>query len=141
MRSRRKRAVVQAIVAKGADRNDNERKFITGLAKAGLAAQADGAVAKSETAVAEAEGGAARGGSSPSVRPRRSVSPPRPAGCRQDSEAGEPDLKKPSLQKDEPEDAKPQAASKPASGSARQQPKKSGQRKGQQRPKHPSSKK
>jgi YidC/Oxa1 family membrane protein insertase len=142
VRSRRKRAVVQAIVAKGADRNDNERKFITGLAKAGLAAQADGAVTKSETAVAEAEGGAAQRRQQPKrqTKAKRQSATAQP-GATKSSEAGEPDLKKPSLRKDEPEDAKPQAASKPASGSARQQPKKSGQRKGQQRPKHPSSKK
>ncbi|MFJ4687836.1 membrane protein insertase YidC [Streptomyces sp. NPDC088789] len=50
-RNRRERAVVKAIVAKGRDRNDHERKFITGLSKAGLAAQADGTVDKSDTAV------------------------------------------------------------------------------------------
>jgi YidC/Oxa1 family membrane protein insertase len=45
---------------------------------------------------------------------------------------------RPSLSKDGPGDAKPEPAGKPASGSARQA--KSGQRKGQQRPKHPSKK-
>ncbi|NEE18197.1 membrane protein insertase YidC, partial [Streptomyces sp. SID7499] len=46
-------------VAKGSDRNDIERKFITGLGKLGLAAQEDGTVAKSETAAADAESGQA----------------------------------------------------------------------------------
>ena len=40
--------IVKAIVAKGRDRNEYERKFINGLTKAGLAAQADGTVVKSE---------------------------------------------------------------------------------------------
>ena len=47
-RSRRERAIVKAIVAKGRDRNEIERKFINGLTKFGLAAQADGNVVKSE---------------------------------------------------------------------------------------------
>jgi YidC/Oxa1 family membrane protein insertase len=62
VRSNRKRKMIAAIVSKGPDRNDNERKFITGLAKAGLAAQADGSLVKSDTIAAEngAGGGAAR---------------------------------------------------------------------------------
>ncbi|MFI1014543.1 membrane protein insertase YidC [Streptomyces sp. NPDC020965] len=131
VRSRRKRNVVQAIVAKAtSDRNENERRFITGLAKAGFAAQPDGTVEKSTTAVDEAEGG-------PSQRrqqPKRQTKAKRQAGVVGDSpETGT----KPSLEKKAPQDAKPKTAGKPA---ARQQPK-SGQRKGQQRPKHPSSKK
>lgn len=47
-RGRGEKAIVKAIVAKGRDRNDFERKFINGLSKAGLAAQADGTVVKSE---------------------------------------------------------------------------------------------
>lgn len=45
-RSRGERAIVKAIVAKGRDRNEFERKFINGLNKAGLAAQPDGTVTK-----------------------------------------------------------------------------------------------
>jgi YidC/Oxa1 family membrane protein insertase len=62
VRSNRKRKMIAAIVSKGPDRNDNERKFITGLAKVGLAAQADGSLVKSDTIAAEngAGGGAVR---------------------------------------------------------------------------------
>ncbi|WP_210408435.1 YidC/Oxa1 family membrane protein insertase, partial [Allokutzneria sp. NRRL B-24872] len=57
-RNRRERAIVKAIVAKGRDRNEYERKFITGLGKEGLAAQNDGTVIQSEvSAVATAEDG------------------------------------------------------------------------------------
>ncbi|MFF4228790.1 membrane protein insertase YidC [Streptomyces sp. NPDC001820] len=151
VRSRRKRNVVQAIVAKGADRNENERRFITGLTKAGFAAQPDGTVAKSDTAVAEAEGGPAQRRQQPkrlTKSKRHSASAQQ--GVAKSSESADSESK-PSLEKDarsvgtsgagdSGEDAKPTPAGKPASGSARQQPK-SGQRKGQQRPKHPSSKK
>ncbi|MFJ8073524.1 membrane protein insertase YidC [Streptomyces sp. NPDC096176] len=148
VRSRRKRNVVQAIVAKGSDRNDNERRFITGLAKAGLAAQADGTVAKSDTAVAEAEGGAQK-----RQQPKRQTKSKRQAAT-QPGAAKSPDgagtAAKTSLEKDRPAegrsrasssaaDAKPNAGGGKATGSARQP--KTGQRKGPQRPKHPSSKK
>ncbi|WP_327324773.1 membrane protein insertase YidC [Streptomyces sp. NBC_01210] len=140
VRSRRKRNVIQAIVAKGVDRNDNERRFISGLAKAGFAAQADGTVAKSDTAVAEADGGAAQRRQQPKrqTKAKRQSASAQPGAAK--SSEGADSESKPSLQKDEPQDAQPKPAGKPASGSARQQPK-SGQRKGQQRPKHPSSKK
>ncbi|MER5463344.1 membrane protein insertase YidC [Streptomyces sp. NPDC002668] len=139
VKSRRKRNVIQAIVAKGPDRNENERRFISGLAKAGFAAQADGTVTKSEVAVAEAEGGAAQRRQQPKrqTKAKRQSAAAHPGAAKDtDADAAE-SASKPSLQKDTPQDAKP---GKPASGSARQQPK-SGQRKGQQRPKHPSSKK
>ncbi|MCB5178097.1 membrane protein insertase YidC [Streptomyces antimicrobicus] len=61
VRGRGKKKVVAAIVAKGPDRNDNERKFISALTKQGLAAQADGSVIKSAVATADAD--AASGGS------------------------------------------------------------------------------
>ncbi|MFE7134197.1 membrane protein insertase YidC [Streptomyces sp. NPDC057638] len=127
IRSRRKRNVVQAIVAKGSDRNENERRFITGLGKAGYAAQADGTVAKSDKITAEAEGGAAQ-----RRQPKRQTKAKRHA-----AKAGETTDTgaKTSLSKDTPEDASSKTAGKPAR--QRQQPK----RKGQQRPKHPSSKK
>ncbi|MGW0553437.1 membrane protein insertase YidC [Streptomyces sp. NPDC002926] len=139
VKSRRKRNVIQAIVAKGPDRNENERRFISGLAKAGFAAQADGTVTKSDVAEAEAEGGAAQRRQQPKrqTKAKRQSAAAHP-GAVKDTDADAADsASKPSLQKDTPQDAKP---GKPASGSARQQPK-SGQRKGQQRPKHPSSKK
>jgi YidC/Oxa1 family membrane protein insertase len=138
VKSRRKRNVIQAIVAKGSDRNENERRFITGLAKVGLAAQVDGTVSKSDTAVAEAEGGAAQRRQQPK---RQSKAQRQSASAQQGTAKSSEDADdKPSLQKEAPQDAQPKPAGKPASGSARQQPK-SGQRKGQQRPKHPSSKK
>ncbi|MEJ8658444.1 MULTISPECIES: membrane protein insertase YidC [Streptomyces] len=130
VRGRRKRNIVQAIVAKGSDRNDNERKFIAGLAKAGYAAQADGTVIKSDTVTADADAGAAA-----RRQPKRQSKSQRQSGGAQ--QTGEDKL---SLQKqDEPQDTKPKPAGKTAPGNARQA--KSGQRKGQQRPKHPSSKK
>ncbi|WP_328674321.1 membrane protein insertase YidC [Streptomyces sp. NBC_00322] len=136
VKSRRKRTVIRAIVAKGPDRNENERRFITGLAKAGYAAQADGTVIKSDIAEAEAESGAAQKRQQPKRQTkakRQSASAPQSAPKNTDAADSAP---KPSLQKDTPQGA----PGKPASGTPRQQPK-SGQRKGQQRPKHPSSKK
>jgi YidC/Oxa1 family membrane protein insertase len=56
----------------------------------------------------------------------------------QQSRSEQAEQAEPSLKKDQPQDAKPKSAGKSASGSARQA--KSGQRKGQQRPKHPSKK-
>jgi YidC/Oxa1 family membrane protein insertase len=151
VRSRRKRNVVQAIVAKGADRNDNERRFITGLSKAGLAAQADGTVIKSDNAVDEAEGGAAQRRQQPKrqTKSKRQAATAHPGGTKS-SEHTAGSAAKTSLQKDKPaqgraragssqEDAKPNTGGGKATGSARQP--KLGQRKGPQRPKHPSSKK
>ncbi|QGV79618.1 membrane protein insertase YidC [Streptomyces ficellus] len=129
VRGRRRRAVVQAIVAKGPDRNDNERKFYTSLAKAGFTPQADGSVKKVDPATAEAENAAATRRQQPKRQPK----------AKRQAQAAHQSPAKTSLEKaDEPQDAKQQPA-KPAGGSARQA--KSGQRKGQQRPKHPSSKK
>ncbi|MEU4346844.1 membrane protein insertase YidC [Streptomyces sp. NPDC023838] len=146
VRGKRRRTVVQAIVAKGPDRNDNERKFITGLAKQGYAAQADGNVVKSETAVAEAESGAAR-----RQQPKRLTKAQRQSGATAAQGGGEgEEPAKTSLDKgtadedtaakqDAPQNAKSKTAGKPASGTARSKAQ-SGQRKGQQRPKHPSKK-
>ncbi|WP_328888083.1 membrane protein insertase YidC [Streptomyces sp. NBC_00316] len=143
VRGRTKRNTVKRIVAKGADRNDIERKFITGLAKLGLVAQADGTVTKSDTAVAEAEGGAAQ----KRQQPKRQTKAKRQTGAVQQGPAKDSDSAastesaeaKTSLQKqDAPQDDKPKPAGKPASGSSRQA--KSGQRRGPQRPKHPSKK-
>ncbi|MFJ8586289.1 membrane protein insertase YidC [Streptomyces sp. NPDC093595] len=131
VRGRRRRAVVQTIVAKGPDRNENERRFIGALAKAGFSAQADGTVTKVDPAVAEAENAAAA----------RRQQPKRQTKSKRQATGAQQGATKPSLEKqaDEPQDAQSKQAGKTASGSARQA--KSGQRKGQQRPKHPSSKK
>ncbi|HEY9327778.1 MAG TPA: membrane protein insertase YidC [Streptomyces sp.] len=140
VKGRTRRNTVKRIVAKGTDRNDIERKFVTGLAKLGLAPQEDGTVAKSDTAVAEAEGGAAQRRQQPKrqTKAKRQTAAGHPGGAK-DAEADESDSEsKTSLQKSAPQDAKPKPAGKSASGSSRQA--KSGQRKGPQRPKHPSKK-
>lgn len=138
VRGRTKRNTVKRIVSKGPDRNDIERKFITGLAKLGLAAQEDGTVEKSDTAVADAEGGAAQR----RQQPKRQTKAQRHTGAGQQSGAKDTDSSESepttSLQKKAPQDDKSKPAGKPASGSSRQA--KSGQRKGPQRPKHPSKK-
>ncbi|MFF8384131.1 membrane protein insertase YidC [Streptomyces kanasensis] len=130
VRGRRRRAVILAIVAKGPDRNDNERRFISSLAKAGYTAQADGTVEKVDPAVAEAEAAAAR-----RQQPKRQTKAKRQTAPVQQGST------KHSLEKkaDPGESDQPSQQGKAASGSTRQA--KSGQRKGQQRPKHPSSKK
>ncbi|MFJ8696634.1 membrane protein insertase YidC [Streptomyces roseolilacinus] len=127
VRGRRKRNVIQAIVAKGPDRNDNERSFIGSLAKAGFTAQADGTVRKVDPAEAEAEAAAAR-----RQQPKRQTKAKRQAAPAQ------PGTAKPSLEK-KADQVKPGESQPGKATPARQA--KSGQRKGQQRPKHPSSKK
>ncbi|CAL9467334.1 membrane protein insertase YidC [Streptomyces sp. enrichment culture] len=126
VRGRRKRNVVQTIVAKGPDRNDNERRFISSLAKAGFTAQADGTVRKVDPAEAEAEAAAAR-----RQQPKRQPKAKRQAAAAQPAA-------KPSLEK-KADLSKAEQSPSGKTGSTRQA--KSGQRKGQQRPKHPSSKK
>ncbi len=69
LKGRGKKKVVAAIVAKGPDRNDNERKFITALAKQGMAAQPDGSVIKSSEATADSD--AASGGAAKRQQPKR----------------------------------------------------------------------
>ncbi|MFE0251529.1 membrane protein insertase YidC [Streptomyces sp. NPDC059010] len=139
-RSRGERAIVKAIVAKGRDRNEHERKFINGLSKAGLAAQADGTVVKSEGAVATvAEDGTPTTTATPKrQQPKRQSKAQRQSGT--SKAADEPT----SLEKsEEPEDAKPGAAKKTAQkpGSGGRSKAQSGQRKGgPQRPKSPSKK-
>ncbi|MGX1882359.1 membrane protein insertase YidC [Streptomyces sp. NPDC055287] len=129
VRGRRERNVIKQIAAKGRERNEAERKFVKGLGLARLAVQPDGTVAKGEPEV-EAEGGATPDSGPKRQQPKRLTKSQRQAGA-------EP-VAKTSLQKEEPQDDKPKTAGKPSSGSARQA--KSGQRKGQQRPKHPSKK-
>ncbi|MFF9427382.1 membrane protein insertase YidC [Streptomyces sp. NPDC014746] len=156
VRGRRRKNVVKVIVAKGSDRNENERRFFVGLSKAGFAAQADGTVIKGDTLVAEAEGGAA----ARRQQPKRQTKAQRQASGAQhplakdteDGDASAAEAATPSLEKKpkapattEAEDAtpadKPQRPSRANSGSSRQGKSGQGQRKGQQRPKHPSSKK
>ncbi|WP_326704781.1 membrane protein insertase YidC [Streptomyces cyaneofuscatus] len=135
VRGRTQRRTVKAIVAKGPDRNDIERKFITGLSKKGLVAQEDGTVKKGEV-VPEGEGTAAkRQQPKRQTKAKRQTATTAGAAAKDEPAAGS----KTSLQKqDAPQDDKPTPTGKPASGSSRQA--KSGQRKGPQRPKHPSKK-
>jgi len=143
-RRRSEKAIVKAIVAKGRDRNDAERKFINGLTKVGFAAQADGSVVKSEAqAAAQAEDSAQQ---TSAVAKRQQ--PKRQSKSQRQSTAPKAAGETTSLSKsDEPEDTKPssaagdakQATSKP--GSAGRSKAQSGQRKGgPQRPKSPSKK-
>ncbi|MET9099213.1 membrane protein insertase YidC [Streptomyces antibioticus] len=145
-RGRGEKAIVKAIVAKGRDRNDAERKFINGLTKVGLAAQADGNVIKGESqAVGETEDGTPTTAAARRQQPKRQSKSQRQGGPKV---AGETT----SLTKsDQPEDATPsgapqqagaakQTGSKPGSGGGRSKAQ-SGQRKGgPQRPKSPSKK-
>lgn len=137
------RNIVKAIVAKGRDRNDTERKFINGLSKAGLVAQVDGVVVKSDTAVAVEDGGDEAAGTAKRQQPKRQSKSQRQSGGAQ-SVTKSDEVEKTSLQKS---DASPKgstskadaAGAKPGAGSRSKA--KSGQRKGgQQRPKHPSKK-
>ncbi|MFF5968353.1 membrane protein insertase YidC [Streptomyces collinus] len=143
---RRDRAIVKAIVAKGRDRNEFERKFINGLSKANLAAQADGTVIKSDTAAAaEAEDGTptTATGAPKRQQPKRQSKSQRQHGAAGAKAADENEPKTSLTKSDEPEDAKPAAAAKkggakPAGGTRSKA--QSGQRKGPQRPKSPSKK-
>jgi YidC/Oxa1 family membrane protein insertase len=147
-RGRGEKAIVKAIVAKGRDRNEYERKFINGLTKAGLAAQADGTVVKSEdTTVAEIEDGAPATSTPKRQQPKRQSKSRRQSGSTHGGASGAKTTgdsgAKTSLSKsDGPQDAKP-ADTKPtgdksASGSTRS--KAQSGRKGPQRPKSPSKK-
>ncbi|MBV1948284.1 membrane protein insertase YidC [Streptomyces sp. BV129] len=147
VRRRSARLIVKAIVAKGRDRNEAERKFINALSKAGLTAQADGNVVKSESqAVAQAEDGTPTAAATARrQQPKRQSKSQRQSGQKQpheDEPADEPSAPSPSLTKsEEPQDAAPKApkqTSKPGSGTRSKA--QSGQRKGGQRPKSPSKK-
>ncbi len=145
-RNRRERAIVKAIVAKGRDRNEYERKFINGLNKSGLAAQPDGTVAKSDVSVvATAEDGTSTTGVPKRQQPKRQTKSqrqsggPKAAGVDEETQSSGPSLSK----SDEPQDAKPAGAAKkatPKPGNGARSKAQSGQRKGQQRPKSPSKK-
>ncbi|MFF3605199.1 membrane protein insertase YidC [Streptomyces sp. NPDC002463] len=156
VKGRRRKNIVKVIVAKGSDRNENERRFFVGLSKAGFAAQADGTVIKSDTLVAEAEGGAAARRQQPKrqTKAQRQSSGAQQPVAKDSEEGSEPaaDEATTSLEK-KPQDSatteakgqaqgdKPQRGSRANSGGSRQGKSGQGQRKGQQRPKHPSSKK
>lgn len=145
-RNRREKAIVKAIVTKGRDRNEHERKFINGLNKAGLAAQTDGTVVKSESqAAVQTEDGTVTTTTATAAKrqqPKRQSKSQRQSGSAK--AAGETEPKPstpPSLTKSEPEDAKPaakKADAKPGAGGRSKA--QSGQRKGPQRPKSPSKK-
>ncbi|MEU9333079.1 membrane protein insertase YidC [Streptomyces sp. NPDC048290] len=149
-RSRRERAIVKAIVAKGRDRNDYERKFVTGLGKAGLAPQTDGTVIKSDNAVTvEHEDGTTTTTAATPKRqqPKRQSKAQRQHGGAKPAGAGE-ETSSPSLSKsDESGDTKPggsgsagKQSAKSGNGSSRSRAQ-SGQRKGgPQRPKSPTKK-
>ncbi|MFH9981552.1 membrane protein insertase YidC [Streptomyces sp. NPDC017179] len=142
-RNRREKAIVKAIVVKGRDRNEFERKFINGLNKAGLAAQTDGSVMKSDSAaVAQSEDGTTAAAATAPRRqqPKRQTKAQRQSGGTKPAEEETESL---SLAKsDEPEDAPAAAGKKAASkpGNGTRSKAQSGQRKGPQRPKSPSKK-
>ncbi|WP_405881102.1 membrane protein insertase YidC [Streptomyces sp. NBC_01136] len=149
-RGRGEKAIVKAVVAKGRERNEFERKFINGLTKAGLVAQADGTVVRGEAAtVVETEDGTTittTGGAAPKrQQPKRQSKSQRQSGTTTGTaKAADESEPKTSLTKsDEPQDAKP--APKPAGGGNKpgtgtRSKAQSGQRKGPQRPKFPSKK-
>jgi YidC/Oxa1 family membrane protein insertase len=147
-RSRGEKAIVKAIVSKGRDRNEFERKFINSLTKVGLVAQADGTVVKGQAeAAVEAEDGTTTttGGAPKRQQPKRQSKSQRQSGTAAGGAkaAGEPESKTSLTKSDEPQDAKP--APKPAGGGNKpgtgtRSKAQSGQRKGPQRPKSPSKK-
>ncbi len=147
-RTRSQRTIVKAIVTKGRDRNEFERKFINGLNKAGMAAQADGTVVKSEAAV---EAQSADGTTVTTTTPRRQQPKRQSKSQRQAKPVGEAEPKTSLTKSDEPQDAEAEVKqdTKPAAAAAKKQTPKSGggrskaqsgQRKGPQRPKSPSKK-
>ncbi|MFE0519280.1 membrane protein insertase YidC [Streptomyces sp. NPDC058954] len=148
VRRRSEKTIVKAIVAKGRDRNEFERKFINGLNKAGLAAQADGTVVKSDAVVATQteDGTPATGTAAPKrQQPKRQTKAQRQSGPTKPGDSGPTtSLSKSDEPEDAtPEDAKPASAAKKAAsqpGSGTRSKAQSGQRKGQQRPKSPSKK-
>ncbi|POX56872.1 membrane protein insertase YidC [Streptomyces sp. Ru71] len=155
---RRDKVIIKAIVAKGRDRNEFERKFINGLNKVGLAAQADGTVIRgeSQTATLTEDGTPTSTTGAPKrQQPKRQSKAQRQSGAAKaagesssDASSDATDSAGPSgstslSKSDQPEDAKPagaakKAASKPGSGTRSKA--QSGQRKGPQRPKSPSKK-
>ncbi|MFD9097523.1 membrane protein insertase YidC [Streptomyces collinus] len=145
VRRRSEKTIVKAIVAKGRDRNESERKFINSLTKAGLAAAADGTVAKSESqTVVQAEDGTTTTVTARRQQPKRQSKAQRQSGPKQpgDAPATTSLEKSDEPQADEPQDDKPAAPKQPQKpGSGTRSKAQSGQRKGgPQRPKSPSKK-
>jgi YidC/Oxa1 family membrane protein insertase len=145
IRRRSEKTIVKAIVAKGRDRNEFERKFINALNKAGLAAQADGSVVKSTTQAAAqtADGAEATSAAGTAAAAARRQQPKRQSKSQRQSGAAKQAGGSTSLEKsDEPQDSKPAAAQQaPKPGSGTRSKAQSGQRKGgPQRPKSPSKK-
>ncbi|MCX3063743.1 membrane protein insertase YidC [Streptomyces beihaiensis] len=158
-RNRRDRNMIKGIVAKGRDRNEFERKFVNGLTKAGLAAQADGTVVKSSaaTAVLDEEGTPTTAAGTPKrQQPKRqskaqrqsggsatqhssssSSSSSSPSSSSSSSSKGASGDKKPSLEK---KDGAQGGGTKPSGSSQGRSRAKSGQGKGPQRPKSSSKK-
>ncbi|MFF7330502.1 membrane protein insertase YidC [Streptomyces sp. NPDC008150] len=149
-RSRRERGIVKAIVAKGRERNEYERKFMNSLTKAGLAAQPDGSVVKGEAVAATTteEGVTA---APKRQQPKRQSKSQRQSAVQRPTDEAVTDLTKSEPEPEEPQDAAPggateakaaPAAKKPAPkpGNGTRSKAQSGQRKGQQRPKSPSKK-
>src|SRR3954470_5521385 len=147
-RKRSERTIIKAIVTKGRDRNEFERKFINALNKAGLAAQADGSVVQSESAAAvQTEDGTPTTGAAAAPKrqqPKRQTKSQRQSGGAK-AAGSEPSTSSTSLSKsDEPEDAKPSSAAEkedaksssdakkaaPQPGSGTRSKAQSGQRKG-----------
>ncbi|MFD4756733.1 membrane protein insertase YidC [Streptomyces sp. NPDC058426] len=168
VRTKRDRTAIKAIVSKGRERNEAERKFINGLSKAGLAAQPDGTVVKGESNVAPLEGDETTSGTAAQRRqqPKRQSKSQRQSGTAAvGGSASGTDADSTGTGKGgtSASGAKPQGgnaaqkksagkntgggstAAKPAGGGksgASGSQAKQGQRKGgPQRPKHPSSKK
>ncbi|MFB7494953.1 membrane protein insertase YidC [Streptomyces sp. NPDC056161] len=147
---RSEKAIIKAIVSKGRDRNEFERKFINGLSKAGLAAQADGTVLKSESqTVTVAEDGTTTTTTAAAPKrqqPKRQSKAQRQSGGPKQADAdahpeADADAPSTSLAKSEQsQDAEPAAkqAAKPSAGTRSKA--QSGQRKNPQRPKSPSKK-
>ncbi|MFF1304457.1 membrane protein insertase YidC [Streptomyces sp. NPDC058307] len=145
-RKRSERTIIKAIVAKGRDRNEFERKFINALNKAGLAAQADGSVVQSESqAAVQTEDGSTVSAAAPKrQQPKRQSKSQRQSGAvSAGSKAAEDSQSSESIslsKSDEPEDAKPAVPAKKQPGGGTRSKAQSGQRKGPQRPKSPSKK-
>ncbi|WP_133911122.1 membrane protein insertase YidC [Streptomyces sp. NBC_00582] len=141
-RRRSEKTIIKAIVAKGRDRNEAERKFINGLTKAGLAAQADGTVVKSDaqTVVETEDGTTTSAAAAKRQQPKRQSKSQRQSGG--PKAAGETTSlsKSDEPEDDKPSDAAPRTAPKATTGGGRSKAQ-SGQRKGgPQRPKSPSKK-
>lgn len=107
-RKRSERTIIKAIVTKGRDRNEFERKFINSLNKAGLAAQTDGTVMQSDSAAAaQTEDGVPTTGTAAAPKrqqPKRQTKAQRQSGPKA---AGEAEPKTSLSKSDEPEDAQP----------------------------------